>query len=736
MSTYSRNHADKNCPCLLRRALDSILGQTFRDFELILVDDGSIDGSKEVCREYEKRDPRIRLYRFENNSGLPAKRYNDGLRLAQANYFTFMFDDDTWFPNAIQDLYEAITTTYKHCGMVYGLANTVNSLSGAVTKNFGGDWSLEAIHKNNFFCNFTTIVKREAIDAVGGYDEDPLFRRLCDWDLWVRIGEKFPVARINKLIGIWNYALPDSIGMTVPMSDSDKQQMYVTQKTERDIRLQGIMSRRLRFCFAHSSTDAALLRWAIGYLSDALKQDGIDAEVVNTATPAGREACDTADAVLFYRTIDQESLDFIRRMKLRGKFVLYAIDDYIFQPNCKYASGKLVKSFFDEANAIVSPSSKLLEKITIDKPKIHRRNVLDQETLDLLNPIQFVSSAPNCYAIGWLAGIGRKEMNGFVKLTLRCLDKRLGDGEAAIFICFGGHSLGSFEKIRVVEQPYFRSDKWKELYQAYRSFAFSVVINPLDESDEFCHCKSSLKFVETGAMMVPLVTSRVHPFTEVIHEGENGFFASTPDEFASKALEVCRNSALAKKVALAAQKQVQDEYNSVCNARRFMADVLTVMSYQEKERLDEVSQSSEKLNALLKNLEEFDSEVVGPVIYGSQLEMSIPLLPTCTVGGISVLGATYCRVAKKGAAFQIWVNGTKVREGGLSPETMADNAWWKISFPPFEVSIGDTLTLRLSNRDAEVKLGFYTCRDQFVGRAKIKAAKVRPIAIKLEARTD
>ena len=98
MSAFRRNHGDKNCPNMLRRSLDSILGQSFRDFELVLIDDGSTDGTEQVCREYEKLDSRIRLYRFEKNSGLPAKRYNDGMRLAQADYFMYMFDDDTLFP--------------------------------------------------------------------------------------------------------------------------------------------------------------------------------------------------------------------------------------------------------------------------------------------------------------------------------------------------------------------------------------------------------------------------------------------------------------------------------------------------------------------------------------------------------------------------------------------------------------------------------------------------------------
>ena len=733
MSTYSRNHGDKHCPNLLRRALDSILGQTFKDFELVLIDDGSTDGSEHVCREYEKRDSRVRLCRFEQNSGLPAKRYNDAFFLARADYFMFMFDDDMLFPNAIQDLYSAITTTHKNCGMIYGFADIVNSQTGGITNKFGGEWSLAKIRENNFLCNFTVIIKREVLNTVGGVEENPLFRRLCDWDMWVRIGEKFTVARIDKTIGIWNFNQPDSIGVKVPMTDKEKARMRAIQRTNRVVRLQGKMGKKFRFCFAYAYSTPTLNRWNLDYPCAALKQEGIDAEVVNVSTKVGMDACEKADAVLLYRTVDSGVLDFFRKLKTRGKFLLYAVDDYIFQPGCKYATlpNNLISSFFSTADAIVAPNSKLLEKITENKTKILRRNVIDQETFNLLNPGQFTSSAPSCYAIGWLAGLNRQSVDPFIKEVLKCLDQKLGDGERVGFICFGQHGLGTFEKIKVVEHPYIAPDKWQELYREYCSFAFSAVINPLDESDEFFHCKSELKFVETGAMMVPLITSRVHPFTEVIREGENGFFASTPEEFADKALMVCRDSLLAEKVATAAHKQVKEEYNSVRNARCFMADVMEVMANTDEEIF---VINDEKPVAALGNLEQFQREVVGPVADGSYIEMVIPLMPACVISSISVLGATYCRKVRTGANFQVWLNRTTMREGEMSPAIMIDNAWWKASFPPFPVGGGSTLIFRLFNCDSDVGLGFYICADQTIGRAKIPSKPVRSIAMKFEIR--
>jgi glycosyltransferase involved in cell wall biosynthesis len=208
MSTYCRNRASEDCPNLLKRALNSILNQTFHDFELILIDDGSKDGTEAVCREYVAKDSRIRYVRNDINSGFPAKRYNEGMLLAKSNYLMYMFDDDIWYPNAIEDLYKAITNKHKDCGMVYGL--------GVIKRDgyedyIGGEWDMAHLEYENFLFNLAVIVKREVINIVGGYDESEVMRRSCDWDLWYRIGKKFPVARITIPIGEWSKQ-PDGVG--------------------------------------------------------------------------------------------------------------------------------------------------------------------------------------------------------------------------------------------------------------------------------------------------------------------------------------------------------------------------------------------------------------------------------------------------------------------------------------------------------------------------------------------
>lgn len=91
----------------LRACVDSILAQTFSDFELILVDDGSKDGSGQLCDEYARQDARVRVIHQEN--GGPSAARNRGLELAAGEYFMFVDSDDTIDPTMLACLHRRIT---------------------------------------------------------------------------------------------------------------------------------------------------------------------------------------------------------------------------------------------------------------------------------------------------------------------------------------------------------------------------------------------------------------------------------------------------------------------------------------------------------------------------------------------------------------------------------------------------------------------------------------------------
>ncbi|MGN0612573.1 MAG: glycosyltransferase family 2 protein [Porcipelethomonas sp.] len=103
----------------LDRCIKSILRQSFKDFELIIVDDGSPDACPEMCDEWEKKDNRIKVI-HQKNQGLSAAR-NAGIRIAQGRYLSFIDSDDWISDTMIQDLYDLLIESdadISVCGMI------------------------------------------------------------------------------------------------------------------------------------------------------------------------------------------------------------------------------------------------------------------------------------------------------------------------------------------------------------------------------------------------------------------------------------------------------------------------------------------------------------------------------------------------------------------------------------------------------------------------------------------
>ena len=106
------NRADR-----LRLSIQDILNQSFKDFELIICDDCSTDQTEDVCREFEKRDPRIRYFRHERNIKMPAN-CNFGIEKANSDYIAVLHDGDRFKPDLIEQWYHALSAN-QNVGFVF-----------------------------------------------------------------------------------------------------------------------------------------------------------------------------------------------------------------------------------------------------------------------------------------------------------------------------------------------------------------------------------------------------------------------------------------------------------------------------------------------------------------------------------------------------------------------------------------------------------------------------------------
>lgn len=190
-----------NCPRYIGAALDSILEQTFQDFEVIVIDDGSTDETPEIIRSFT--DPRVQFL-SQANIGLAAT-LNRGIGLARGRYIARQDQDDRSHPDrfARQVAYLEGNPT---CGMVGTWAEIwrESAKTQRVHAHPAGDAELKfLLLLNNPFVHSSVMLQKAALERVGGYSIDPMRQPPEDYELWSRLARAYEVANIPELLHVY-----------------------------------------------------------------------------------------------------------------------------------------------------------------------------------------------------------------------------------------------------------------------------------------------------------------------------------------------------------------------------------------------------------------------------------------------------------------------------------------------------------------------------------------------------
>ncbi len=184
----------------LQEAIESVLNQTFNDFEFIIVDDASTDNSYKIIEEYSKKDERIVVLKNEKNSGIAETR-TKGTKYAKGKYIAVADADDISIRTRFKEQYDYLES-HQDCGVVGGFIELFDSDTGKVTgvrKYFEDD---ERLRKRLFlYCPVAqpvSMIRRDVFYNVGFYD--PRYPPAEDLDLWFRIGTKYRFANIQKVL--------------------------------------------------------------------------------------------------------------------------------------------------------------------------------------------------------------------------------------------------------------------------------------------------------------------------------------------------------------------------------------------------------------------------------------------------------------------------------------------------------------------------------------------------------
>ncbi len=185
---------------LLPRAIDSVLNQSFKDFELIIIDDASSDATQQLVKDYIQKDDRIRYFKNDHNLGISKSR-NRGCSLARANYIAMLDSDDWWLK---QDKLLKQVKLLDSKPMI-GLVGTGIVLYDE-KDNFIKEDIFESEDKKirrkilskNQFAQSSVVFRKEAYLNAGSYNEEMI---VCDdLALWLEIGLRYKLANLPEAL--------------------------------------------------------------------------------------------------------------------------------------------------------------------------------------------------------------------------------------------------------------------------------------------------------------------------------------------------------------------------------------------------------------------------------------------------------------------------------------------------------------------------------------------------------
>lgn len=182
-----------NAEKFIAETIQSVQAQTYTDWEMIIVDDGSTDKTADIIKEFSKHDNRIQ-YHYQPN-GKQGKARNLAIKQAKGKYLAFIDADDLWVENKLERQLK-VFTQYPQVDLVYTNGVSFKGSIENVTKEhkeIGGmiDKTLmfQTMLNGKSLPNLSVIVKKECVDAINGFAEDYQLQNAEDYQLWLRLAD-------------------------------------------------------------------------------------------------------------------------------------------------------------------------------------------------------------------------------------------------------------------------------------------------------------------------------------------------------------------------------------------------------------------------------------------------------------------------------------------------------------------------------------------------------------------
>jgi GT2 family glycosyltransferase len=189
-----------NRAAVVGRAIRSVFAQTFEDWELVVVDDGSTDDTHRVIASLS--DARTRCVRHDHNRGQSAAQ-NTGINVSRGSYVAFLDSDDEWLPQKLAKVVDCFGALPEDVGLVYSGKKLVEE-TGRVVRirkpTLQGDVYGNLLEWDFIGSCSRVVVRRSVLGLVGGFDER--FVNCQDWDLWIRVSKVSRIAAVPDCLVI------------------------------------------------------------------------------------------------------------------------------------------------------------------------------------------------------------------------------------------------------------------------------------------------------------------------------------------------------------------------------------------------------------------------------------------------------------------------------------------------------------------------------------------------------
>ena len=178
----------------IRESIESVINQTYENWELLILDDCSSDNTPIIVNEYVLRDARIKYYKNEKNLKLP-RNLNKGFSLSKGEYLTWTSDDNMYKPEAIEKMVNILETTGKQ--FVYASCRIIDSQGKEIEYIMVDEKNKKSILGSNPV-GACFLYTREVYKAIGDYDSDCIL--VEDLDYWQRICSIYDPACISEIL--------------------------------------------------------------------------------------------------------------------------------------------------------------------------------------------------------------------------------------------------------------------------------------------------------------------------------------------------------------------------------------------------------------------------------------------------------------------------------------------------------------------------------------------------------